>query len=96
MVILGELNQNSPNGIYKVRTESGSEYRVTVDEGQGYMQREPGENSGSLRRDGEPISLLKTVDLQVHKSGVFVLECLGQGAATVRITTPVKVIERVG
>lgn len=96
MIMLGKLNRDSQAGLYKVTTESGAEYRVTVaDGGHGYMQRIPGPDSSKLRQDTGQLNLLDSVDLEVNKSGTFVLEPLAADAvATFRITTPVTSIEQ--
>lgn len=96
MILLGNLDSLSENGVYTVTTESGSSYRVVNADGGGYIQRLPGKNSSFLRKDAEPINTLRSVKAEVGKPGVFELECLGEGDLTVRITTPVKTIERVG
>lgn len=95
MIALGKLNSESKNGIYRVTTESGAEYRITLAEGKGYIQRTPGEDSSKLRRDSEPIELITNLELEVNKQGNIWLEPLGQGFATVRITTPVTSIENI-
>lgn len=95
MIMLGKLNKDSRNGIYKVTTESGSTYQMTVADGKGYVQRLPGNESSNLRRDSENLTLLETVEIEIGKPGYFALEPLGEGFATVRITTPVISIEHI-
>lgn len=65
-----------------------------LDEVAGTLTRVPRHTEAAgLRRDGEPVSLLKVLRLAVGEPAVFVVEGLADGVTTVRHTTPVVAVE---
>lgn len=63
-------------------TESGSVYLIH----DGYLTRQI-EGSGILRRDGEPIEIIESYDVEVGKSARFMLNLREDGIPTYRVTT---------
>lgn len=47
---------------------------------------------GPLRRDAEPITVLRIVHCELGMNGIFVLDLRGDGVATVRTTSPIREI----
>ena len=65
-------------------TESGSVYLIH----DGHLTRQI-EGSGILRRDGEPIEIIESYDVEVGKSARFMLNLREDGIPTYRMTTPI-------
>lgn len=85
---INKIQDNSPIGEYFFRTLSGSSYIVTIEiNGDKWIQRF--NDNGSLRRDNEKIHLQKIIRLEIGKSAKLILEPLGVGNETLRVTTPV-------
>ncbi|WP_303754200.1 hypothetical protein [Enterococcus sp. S86.2] len=87
---MNEINEQSLQGKYTFFTESGSTYILIIDENRKVWLERKNENSDlSLRRDNEKLYVQEIVRLQVGLSAVFVLEPLGKGEVTTRITSKV-------
>lgn len=65
-------------------TKSGSVYLIH----DGHLTRQI-EGSGILRRDGEPIEIIESYDIEVGKSARFMLNLREDGIPTYRVTTPI-------
>jgi hypothetical protein len=74
-----------------VWTESGSTY--LLDREAGTACRVRGEGSGELRRDGEPVPLLRCPTPIVGQPMVMVLRLREDSQITVRVTSPVQRID---
>ena len=87
-------------GAYRLRTASGTTYRLDVRPEASTLTRLPVEDSPDedydqavLRKDGEPLPLLGVVRAAVGASAAFWV-VVRDGFATLRMTTPVLSIER--
>jgi hypothetical protein len=88
------------SGSYMVRTSSGTVYLIDLD--RRLVQRLAAEYEPSgpyakipvavLRRDADPIPLLKLERLQVGERGMLILDLRGDGILTFRDTTEVRTI----
>lgn len=78
---------------YMFRTESGSVYHLIDKFGEIFLVRE---NYGSeLRRDSEEIKILNIITFELGSAAIFMLEPLGLGQGTLRITTLVTEIQEI-
>lgn len=98
---------NHSRGIFEVRTASGSVYRLALsDDGQASLVRVARDQVpthefadlpvSDLRNDGKHISLLGIDKLAVGQRGALWLDIRGDGVETLRVTTPVVSISRLG
>lgn len=83
-----KLNDNSI-GVFLVSTRSGSQYQLNLLEKKKTLKRT--NNNHSLRKDGEEL-LIIDFTIEVGKSAIFILEPLGLGDSTTRITSIVEEI----
>lgn len=82
-----EIHDNSPAGKYYFRTKSGSDYILIIDSDKKWIQRF--NEKVELRRDTEKIFLKRIICLKIGKPARLVLEPLGFGDGTLRITSSV-------
>jgi len=92
------------DGAYRVRSSSGTLYRIDLDSTprsivrlaedlpptDGYSHLTPSE----LRKDGDEITLIRIVQLTVGQRGEMWLDIRGDGILTLRDTTPIVAISR--
>lgn len=98
---------NHSRGIFEVRTASGSLYKLALsDDGQASLVRVARDQmptdefidlpASDLRKDGEHIPILGIDKLAVGQRGTLWLDIRGDGVETLRDTTPVVSISRLG
>lgn len=81
-----DRSHSAPTAV-RVRTVSGTTY--LLDPHPRTVVRLPGEEAGELRRDAEPIPLLRWPAPVVGEPMVLLLRIRDDGIPTVRTTTPV-------
>jgi hypothetical protein len=88
-------------GTYRMRTASGTTYRLNLRPEGSTLTRLPIRDSPDeeydqsvLRKDGEPLPLLGIVRAAVGASAAFWVDVRRDGIRTFRLTTPVMAIER--
>ncbi len=100
--ILGAMDVHLAAGVYEITTATGSLYELVVGE-RSTLRRLPraltpeashADLSTALRRDNEPISVLKILRLEVGTTAGFLLDLRGDGIITVRETSEVLRIQR--
>ncbi|HFP6515523.1 TPA: hypothetical protein ACHJYJ_002275 [Enterococcus faecalis] len=85
---INKIEDNSPAGKYFFHTLSGSRYILMIeDSGNKWIKRLNA--NVSLRKDIQKIDLQKIGCLELGKQGLLILEPLGFGNVTLRITTHV-------
>lgn len=91
------LSHMSPPGVYEMKTETGSHYRITINEdGSSTSHRVPGPEGFPLRHDAEEWKLKGQMFVAVGYPGIFELEGLSEGVPlTIRRTSHVKEIFKV-
>ena len=89
---MNRVDNDSSKGSYVFLTESGSTYTLTINEDTSKWLTRQNTHS-TLRRDNEAIRVQKIIQLQVGGSAALVLEPLGKGDATTRITSKVLSID---
>lgn len=85
------LSMATEDGVYRMITRSGSTYRITIAGAKRTMLRV--NNDAALRGDGVALPIIY-MNAIIGLSGYFVLEPLGSGAVTTRMTSPVDKVER--
>ncbi|KAF1296615.1 hypothetical protein BAU15_14840 [Enterococcus sp. JM4C] len=87
---MDNIVNDDKEGEYVFVTDSGSIYTLIINHNkEKWLERNNGDGSLSLRRDNERIFIQSIVRLEVGKSAVFLLEPLGLGNVTTRVTTEV-------
>ena len=89
---------NSSRGLWSTETISGSTYLLDVDNRVILRQADPsGREVGMLRRDGDPIHLIRLVHCEVGDHMLLLVNLSAQGVvSTTGISTTVLRIEAVG
>lgn len=100
-----DLLTDEMSGSFAVRTSSGTLYAIRLDSVRDIVRLVDDEAPSSayahlptahLRRDGEPITLLKILHLQVGHCGMLFLDIRRDGIPTLRTTTAVLSISNLG
>lgn len=91
-----KVNEISPlvNGIYNVQTQSGSHYKIVINNLKMSLVRRPANEESALRKDGQGIKILELIQVEVGYGGRLLLAPLGEGENTLRLTTEVVAIMR--
>lgn len=85
---------NSSAGLWSVETVSGSNYLLDLDNRVLLRQAEPSADDGALRRDGEPIRLIRLIHCEIGDRMLLVISLNVPGVLwTTRISTTVLRIE---
>ena len=89
---------NSSRGLWSTETISGNSYLLDVDNRVILCQADPsGAEAGTLRRDGDPIHLIRLVHCEVGDHMLLLVNLSAPGVVcTTRISTTVLRIEAVG
>ncbi|MFB0835673.1 hypothetical protein ACX8Z9_04530 [Arthrobacter halodurans] len=93
-------------GAYRLRTATGSAYLLELATAGSFLTRLPAEYGrtgpwvrlvpSDLRRDGERLPVLEILQLTRGQGAVFVLDVRLDGVATLRTTSPVLELVRLG
>lgn len=87
MSIMNQIDPNSPQGIYTFMTKSESKYELEILKSGITLKRIPRKsNTNKLRMDNQKIQIIKWFYVEVDRNAFFILEPLGEGDSTIRIT----------
>lgn len=86
---MNRIDLNTGNGIYMFRTVSGSQYIFKINDKKIILKRY--NEKLKLRKDNLEIEVLNFAPIEIGKGARILLEPLGKGNSTLRLTT--KVIE---
>ncbi len=90
------LDLNSLPGLYRFITKSESIYEVAITKNEKRLKRILKENnSNTLRKDYEEIKIIGDFKVGIGEKATFILEPLGEGSSTLRITNIVTGIYKV-
>lgn len=81
-----QINSTEP-GLYQLETASGSHYELIITPTGASLRRVFANEMRSLRADDHTIRILKLLAVQVGRPAQIILEPLGAGNGTLRITT---------
>lgn len=95
------MNEIEP-ATYKFTTATGSLYLLEVAPARATLTRLPRgfppgpalrDRPSALRKDGQPVEVLRILQFGVGLNAIFVLDLRGDGTPTLRTTSPVRSIE---
>ncbi|MFL4474007.1 hypothetical protein ACIPVK_08415 [Paeniglutamicibacter sp. MACA_103] len=95
------MNEIEPAS-YKFTTASGSLYLLEIAPARATLTRLPRESvpepaladrPSALRKDEQPVEVLRILQFGIGLNGIFVLDLRGDGVPTLRTTSPIRGIE---